>query len=112
MLPRQPFVCYLVLTCTTDIGSRNDFPLCLGMKPEWIKADLDFLVIPMKTKILMTCDTCPHELILGVACDWQPGNCRHHMETSSKSLIESHKHSAWAVNVADESEYDAVKSFG
>ncbi|MEN8166526.1 MAG: hypothetical protein ABFR65_03495 [Pseudomonadota bacterium] len=66
----------------------------------------------MANSNLNICANCPHELINGVACDWQPENCRYHKMTSAHERLCSRKHSAWAVNVADESEYDAVKSMG
>jgi len=66
----------------------------------------------MEKKYLKNCNVCPHELIDGVACDWQPGNCLYHKITGSQNMHRSHKHSAWAVNVADDGEYDAVRSFG
>jgi hypothetical protein len=70
-------------------------------------------VIAMMKNVKKICDTCPHELILGVACDWKPEDCCFHAETvNSTPGMKSHKHSAWAVNVAEEWEYDAVKSFG
>lgn len=68
--------------------------------------------MPMIKKAKTICDTCPHELILGVACDWKPEDCCFQTGTVPNSVMESHKHSAWAVNVAEEWEYDAVKSFG
>ena len=64
-------------------------------------------------KIFLTnCDGCTHELIHGVACDWQPENCRYHISDHNNVLISSHKHDAWAANVAEDCEYDAVRSFG
>jgi hypothetical protein len=66
----------------------------------------------MDKNLLKNCDGCPHELIHGVACDWEPENCRYRNLTHSHDSLISHKHEAWAVNVAEENEYDAVKSFG
>ncbi|MDJ0807558.1 MAG: hypothetical protein QNJ78_12070 [Gammaproteobacteria bacterium] len=66
----------------------------------------------MEKQSLKNCENCPHELIHGVACDWQPENCRYHNISHESATLRSHKHDAWAVNVAEESEYDAVKSFG
>ena len=66
----------------------------------------------MEKKYLSNCNTCPHELILGVACDWQPENCIYHKLSSQHLGSGSHKHSAWARNIAEDNEYDAVKSFG
>jgi hypothetical protein len=66
----------------------------------------------MEKRYLKNCETCPHELIHGVACDWQPENCRYHKLKASYENDYSHKHSAWAMNLAEENEYDAVKSFG
>jgi hypothetical protein len=66
----------------------------------------------MDKKFLKSCDGCPHELIHGVACDWQPENCRYHHLTQNRISLFSHKHDAWAANVAEDNEYDAVKSFG
>lgn len=63
-------------------------------------------------KNLKNCDGCPHELINGVACDWQPENCRYHLHTRDHAQLLSHKHDAWAANVAEDSEYDAVRSIG
>jgi hypothetical protein len=66
----------------------------------------------MEKRYLKNCNTCPHELILGVACDWQPGNCIYHKLSARHLGLGSHKHSAWAKNIAEDNEYDAVKSFG
>jgi hypothetical protein len=66
----------------------------------------------MAKRNLRNCDSCPHELILGVACDWQPENCIYHKLGTRQRKYLSHKHSAWARNIAEDSEYDAVKSFG
>ena len=65
----------------------------------------------MGKKVQKSCDGCPHELIHCVACDWQPKNCRFHNLSHKHAQYISHKHDAWAVNVAEENEYDAVKSF-
>jgi hypothetical protein len=63
-------------------------------------------------KNLKSCRGCPHALIDGVACDWQPENCRYHLHNQVHDRFVSHKHDAWAVNVAEDNEYDAVRSFG
>lgn len=69
------------------------------------------LVLDMETRLINNCNECPHQLINGVACDWQPGNCKYHKMVEHSDRYDMHKHSAWAMNVAEENEYDAVKSF-
>jgi len=58
------------------------------------------------------CHQCPHQLIYGVACDWQPGYCAFNRLHSHHQEQGPHKHSTWASTLAEESEFDAVKGLG
>lgn len=58
------------------------------------------------------CSECPHELVTGVACDWKPEECRYNYTCDDEVQHVTYKHLAWANNMAEEKEYDAVKSLG
>lgn len=93
----------LLNTKTDSLGK----PLVNTPKPPKTKDE-----IKMTKQAINFCSTCPYRLTGGVPCDWQPESCSYHYTLVKRDVENHHKHTAWAMNIADDVEFDAIRSFG
>lgn len=65
----------------------------------------------MKKSILEDfCPSCIHELVHGVACDWQPGECPYTQLARKQAYQHTSEHAFQGEWLAVRGEYDAVRS--
>ena len=56
------------------------------------------------------CVVCDHEIVQGVACDWQPEDCPYSCDAKKHANRLAQQNAMWASLLGDTSEYDAVRS--